>query len=118
MATIALGDVGAVPYYSKLRTVDLWSLTDRYIIDTKYQQGATANLNQRIRDYVLDQRRPDFIVLGGSRDKDGTLNNLSPYDLYNDERFKSRYGYLATWVYVDGYLLLLYQRQDLRMALP
>ncbi len=52
-ALLAMGDVGAVPYYSRLRTLDIHveSLTDLYIAKNGFSQ-----------EYVLKQR-PDVVVL-------------------------------------------------------
>ena len=71
---LAIGDAGAVPYYSKWRTIDIFGLNDAHI----------AISGEHDPEYVMSQH-PDLVVLQ-SRDKD-KMNIRSSvqwsHDLYN-----------------------------------
>ncbi len=74
--TIVLYDAGAVPYFSKLRTIDTWSLTDLEIARYKRLSLAAGSDAERskyseaIRQYVMS-RNPTFII----QDMRGLLND-------------------------------------------
>lgn len=70
--TLALGDCGAIPFYSELRTIDLFALNDLRIA----RQGFDV-------DYVLDQK-PDLIIL---RSKSARV--LDPVDDESEAMAKS-----------------------------
>ena len=84
-ALLAMGDVGIVPYYSRLRTLDIHaqSLTDAYIA----KQSFSA-------DYVL-AKRPDMVALsvrGVYSARTGPLH----WALYKSEEFRSAYAFVGT----------------------
>jgi hypothetical protein len=62
---IALNPVGAVPYFSELRTIDMLGLTDRHIANTIPADLGEGQSGHEKGDgrYVLG-RRPDLILLG------------------------------------------------------
>jgi len=66
-ATIVVQDAGAIPYFSKLRTIDVWSLCDKTILDLNrlYKTASTkeekATINKRKLEYLLRQD-PDYII--------------------------------------------------------
>jgi len=62
---IALNPVGAVPYFSELRTIDMLGLTDRHIANTTPADLGEGQSGHEKGDgrYVLE-RRPDLILLG------------------------------------------------------
>jgi len=84
-ALIAIGDVGAIPYYSGLRTLDIHreSLTDRHIA----REGFTV-------DYVLE-RQPHTVVIN-VRGVYAALMDPLHYALGRDERFVKEYRFLGT----------------------
>jgi hypothetical protein len=55
---IALGDVGAVPFFSRLPTIDLWGLADATIARLPGEYGA----REGVADYALG-RRPGLVIL-------------------------------------------------------
>ena len=66
-ATIVVYDAGAIPYFSKLRIIDVWSLTDKTMLDLNrlYKTASTeeekATVNKRKLEYLL-QQDPDYII--------------------------------------------------------
>jgi hypothetical protein len=57
-ALVALGDAGAIPFYSGLRVIDLWGLADATIARLPGEYGRRAGA----ADYALG-RDPDVVVL-------------------------------------------------------
>lgn len=82
---LAMGDVGIVPYYSRLRTVDIHpeSLTDLHIA-----KGAFS------AEYLLD-RDPDVVALSVRGIYSPRMDPLH-YALYRNERFSARYNFVGT----------------------
>lgn len=60
-ATLAATEMGAVSYYSRLRTIDLFGLTDRPIAQLLRARGGIA----AVGDLVLE-RKPELMVLYGT----------------------------------------------------
>jgi len=66
-ATIVLYDAGAIPYFSGLRTIDTWSLSDSTIIGYRRALSAAHSpedaelVMEQLRSYVL-QQEPEYIV--------------------------------------------------------
>ncbi len=62
---ISLNPVGAVPYYSRLYTIDMLGLTDEHIAhtDVAMQASGYAGHEKGDGDYILD-RAPEVILLG------------------------------------------------------
>ncbi len=81
--SIVLYDIGAVSYFSKLRTIDTWSLTDYEIARLKRLSLAARSDEERskyseaIKQYVLS-RNPTFIV----QDKGVLLNDPAVQQKY------------------------------------
>jgi arabinofuranosyltransferase len=84
-ALLAIGDVGMVPYYSGLRTLDIHpqSLTDAYIAKRAFDA-----------DYVL-VRKPDVICLSVRGVYTARMDPLH-WSLYKHEGFRLEYGFLGT----------------------
>jgi hypothetical protein len=84
-ALLAMGDVGMVPYYSGMRTLDIHpeSLTDSYIA----QRAFTA-------DYVL-ARKPDVIVLSVRGVYAARMDPLH-WSLYEHPGFRLEYAFVGT----------------------
>lgn len=96
-ALVAASDCGLLPYWSGLRTLDLWGLTDRHIAERGFDTG-----------YVL-AARPQAIVLN-SYDR-AVFQGREPYDvaLYPamlDAGYRLRQTYPAY-----GYWLWLFTRE-------
>ena len=88
-ATLALCDSGVVPYYSRLRVIDLWGLNDAYIA----RHGVEP-------DYVFG-KRPELIV----------LSPMPPDEpLRHDPRLAS--DYVPVREFDSLYVLELYRRRD------
>ena len=116
-ATIASVVVGAIPYYSGLRTYDLLGLTDSEIAkhgDT-YPQGRIGHQRYHT-DYILSQK-PQYIIyqISGLSDRPLWRNSkdinmpysYALYDLANDERTKALYEYQAVEMENGGYIEFL-----------
>jgi arabinofuranosyltransferase len=105
-ALLAMADVGMVPYYSGLRTLDIHprSLTDSYIA----KRAFTA-------DYVL-ARRPDVICLSVRGVYTARMDPLY-WSLYKNEGFRLEYGFVGTvrdqWYQDRAYWVFV--RKDLRV---
>ncbi|HEU4365395.1 MAG TPA: hypothetical protein VFT13_08000 [Candidatus Krumholzibacteria bacterium] len=82
---LAMGDVGMVPYYSGLRTLDIHpeSLTDTYIA----QRAFSA-------DYVMT-KRPHVIALSVRGVYSARMDPLH-WELYKSEAFRIEYGFVGT----------------------
>lgn len=106
-SSIAVGDIGAIGYYSDLRVIDTWSLINKEIVllrreQSKYQSNSTEFevYQQKIRDYVLEQN-PEVILLE------------SHLDLRPDPRFMSNYVAVATPFKDFEQIIPLYVRRDI-----
>lgn len=75
--TIALNPVGAVPYYSRLPTIDMLGLTDAYIAATRVADLGRGQAGHERGDgrYVLE-RRPDMILIGNVNITAGSPESL------------------------------------------
>jgi hypothetical protein len=101
-ATIASEVVGAIPYYSRLRTLDLFGLTDREVAMKGKTDLEGAVGHQRYHtDYVL-ARRPEFIIFRSSgwsqSDRPPGFSRSYDYpllDLANDSRTASLYNFTS-----------------------
>jgi hypothetical protein len=64
-AVLAINTAGIIPYYSKLKTIDMLGLTDAHIASAAVENFGSGPAGHEKGDggYVL-QRRPDFIVFG------------------------------------------------------
>jgi hypothetical protein len=75
-ARVLLPDVGAMYYYGRLSVMDAAGLTDKEI-------ALRLNNNHALRDWILQEKQPEFIHLHGR------WSLL--YNLPDDTRFKERY---------------------------
>jgi hypothetical protein len=106
-STLAIGDVGAIPYYSSLRTLDInrESLTDARIART----GFTI-------DYVFG-RRPEVVVLVARGVFTAKMDPLH-FELYKDPRFAEEYHFIGTvrhrWLLDRSYWVFLRKSGRLR----
>ena len=105
-ATVAVGDIGAIGFWSQRKILDLDGLTDTYI---SHLPGAYSEKHDS--QYVLKQF-PDFIVLRASSCGAGSSELLFGMDeaVYSDPQFRNNYARLSCWEFWKHYDLLLYQR--------
>src|SRR5271157_515534 len=105
-ATVAVGDIGAIAFWSQRKILDLDGFTDTYI---SHLPGAYSE--KRDSHYVLGQA-PEFIVLRTSSCSPGVSEVSFGMDkaVYSDPQFKSLYGQVSCWEFWPRYDLLLYQR--------
>ena len=94
---LAASDCGIIPYLSRMRTIDIWGLTDRRIaergFDPKYVLAARPDV------IILNSVRPDSLV--GRESYDRELGGRVGAD--------KDYGLLGRWEFV-GYWLWVYAR--------
>lgn len=104
---VAIGDVGAVPYYSGMRTLDIHreSLTDRHIAES----GFTV-------DYAL-ARQPEVMALNVRGVYSSKMDPLH-YQLYHHESFPLQYRFIGTvrhrWYLDRSYWVFIHESVDLR----
>ena len=102
---LAMGDVGTVPYYTHLRTLDIHpeSLTDTYIAKRSFSA-----------DYALT-KRPEVIVLSVRGVYSARMDPLH-WELYQNAGFRLEYGFVGTvrnqWYEDRAYWVFL--RNDVR----
>lgn len=98
-ATVAAWDIGGVGYYSNLRIIDLYGLTDRTLARLIHSHASDA----RKAAYVA-RRRPDYIVAYAGR---------HGADLQWLEPLSRRYRFVSYWRGgPDGYRLALFVRKS------
>ncbi|MGO8792943.1 MAG: hypothetical protein ACLQVL_36910 [Terriglobia bacterium] len=105
-ATVAVGDVGAIAFWSHRKIIDLDGLTDTYI---SHLPGALSE--KRDSRYVL-QQSPDFVVLRTSSCSPG-VNDVSfgmDKAVFSDPQFRRNYRQLNCWEFWPRYDLLLYRK--------
>lgn len=97
-ATAAVWDIGGIGYYSRLRIIDLYGLTDRTLARLIH----CGAMDERKAAYVAS-RRPDYIVTYASR---------GGPDFQWLEPLRGQYRYLSHWRGgPDGYGLALFVRK-------
>lgn len=71
--TIAIGSVGALPYYTGLRTVDFYGLTDAVIGRMKPRRAGRAMYHDKTpADFYLQERKVDYVLLGNYLQRRGS----------------------------------------------
>ena len=113
-ALIAVWDAGAVPYYSGLRTLDMWSLMDRNIARLEHLarlgkvQGDSGAL---LRDYILGMNPTYFVGCSTVSPAMLAEERLLPYGLGKDDRLLQKYRLVwrelapacYVWLYTQEY---------------
>ncbi len=94
---------GGLPYYSKMKTLDLFGYLDNYIAEHGLK-----------RSYIVDTRKPKVFVFD-------TLYLTSPYEstpgmrdinlLYLEEDFLMNYTFVGEWKYGEN-KLVVYERNE------
>jgi hypothetical protein len=103
---VAVGDIGAIGFWSQRKILDLDGLTDTHI---SHLPGAYSEKHDS--RYVLKQF-PDFIVLRASSCGAGSSELLFGMDeaVYSDPQFQDDYARVSCWEFWKHYDLLLYKR--------
>ena len=127
-AVLAIADAGAVPFFSRLETIDLWGLNDAAIARMPGEYGERPGMV----DYVM-QRGPDLVVLwnqrpflerepGGGAPR-GRVIGGQPLDraIASDPQFRSRYRFRREFVFREfreeradypGYYLDVFEKRS------
>jgi hypothetical protein len=105
-AKVAVGDIGAIGFWSDLRILDLDGLGDAYIAHRPGRFGDKGDAQ-----YVLSQH-PDFIVLRVRR-CEPQLADFLPIDgkIYADPLFQSSFERRSCWEFNANNYLLLFHRK-------
>jgi len=108
-ALIATNTAGSIPYYSKLRTIDMLGLNDATIAHRKMARMGRGKAGHEKGDgaYVLS-RRPDYIQFGSSRGRRNP-SFVGDKEIYRHPDFKKFYQ-LRTFRMPSGATLYLYER--------
>lgn len=115
---LAIGDAGAVPFFSRLPVIDLWGLNDAEIARLPGEFGH----REGVADLVL-ARRPGLIVLWNLQPihQDGRLRVLGawPFDreIAGHRAFRDDYRFVREWTFrqaaggPNGYYLDVFERR-------
>ena len=108
-ATVAVGNIGAIGYWSHLRVLDLDGLTDAHIA---HLPGAFGD--KRDSRYVLSQS-PEFIILRVHRCSPEPQDISLGMDqaLFVDPGFQNGYHPVRCWDFWESYHLMLYATNHL-----
>jgi len=117
---IALGDAGALPFYSALPTIDLWGLNDAEIARLPGEYGARPGLVS-----LVFERAPDVLVLWNRvplEDEAGKLRAAGghPFDtaLFQAPELTRHYRFVREFTFrraspdVPGYYLNVFERKE------
>ncbi len=97
---LATGNAGVIPYFSRLRTIDMYGLCDRYIAARALPLGAGLPGHEKGDGrYVLD-KAPEVILFQFARFSEATMSvqeigqlpmSLSEKEIWSDPRFHRDY---------------------------
>ena len=106
-ATVAVGDIGAIGWWSHRRILDLDGLTDTYI---SHLPGVYPERHDS--RYVLRQA-PDYLVLRTSNCLPETQDILFGMDqaVYADPQLSREYKWTSCWEFWPRYDLVLYEKR-------
>jgi arabinofuranosyltransferase len=107
---IALGDVGAIPYYSRWKTLDLGGLNDVYLAHhgRAVSQGMGAFSTKLDLDYVFE-RDPAVVIVGSSNAV--TVDHYASRILVEDPRFKA-YERIVAYEYSTLMFEIVYVKKN------
>lgn len=106
-ASVAIGDIGAIGYWSELRIIDLDGLAD-----TTISHSPGVFLEKGTARYVLS-RSPGYVILRVRRcDPQAPDDVVMPLDrkVFVDPNFRSGFERLTCWDFFPDYHLLLFKR--------
>lgn len=110
-AVIALNTAGTIPYYSKLRAIDMLGLNDEHIAHREIPNMGARFAGHEKGDgaYVLD-RKPDYIQFGSASGRETPRSFISDREIYANPVFKRDYE-LKRYVLPNGVRLTIYERK-------
>jgi hypothetical protein len=109
---IAVPSAGAIPFYSRLPTIDMYGLNDAHIAHSPFPAGAPGRMMKWDSEYVLS-RNPDVIVmnLGYRRAGERRKLSLAPMDRDLINRLQSDTRYVWSSIqFNDGSSFLVYEK--------
>jgi hypothetical protein len=113
---LATNTAGTIPYYSKLRVVDMMGLSDRTIAERTNLPTAWKGIEKGDGRYVLG-RRPDFIQFASSLGSPHP-KFLSDIEIYLEPAFHERYDLVSLEVAADTRVEIYRRRKNAREAGP
>lgn len=110
-AVIATNTAGSIPYFSKLKTIDMLGMNDEHIAHRQIPSMGKGWAGHEKGDgaYVLS-RRPDYIQFGSSLGSEYPVF-LSDYEIYESPIFYGLYS-LKVYALDSGESLYLYEKRD------
>jgi arabinofuranosyltransferase len=109
-AVIATNTAGSIPYFSKLKTIDMLGLNDAHIAHRKVSNMGSRYAGHEKADgrYVLD-RKPDYIQFWSSLGWETPVFR-SDEEIYADPEFHEQYELRRTTL-PSGEILMLFERR-------
>lgn len=106
-ATLVMADIGAAPYYAKMRTIDIVGVTDTYITHHAQEPGYAK--------YILDQNPDIIVLLSGSTNIFRPLWDYSD-KIYNDTDFQKNFTRIAVLKFDNYYYLWVYKSNSVSIG--
>ncbi len=109
---IAVPSAGAIPFYSRLPTIDLYGLNDAHIARTRFPEDAPGRMMKWDSAYALS-RGPDLIVMNQGYRRRGEQRDLTlgPMDADLLQRVASDHRYARETIqFDDGSSFLVLER--------
>jgi hypothetical protein len=99
---LAINTAGIIPYYSKLKTVDMLGLTDEHIARSDAGNFGSGPAGHEKGDgrYILE-KQPDFIVMGNFEGSKTPIYR-SDKEIFNDAAFKEKYRLKVHKIFTGG----------------
>lgn len=108
---LAVGDAGAIPFYSDMPVLDLHGLSDRRIVGRHYGDFGVRPHQTVDMDYLL-ARNPDWVVVITRYPYYEPVEKQYQFEMYksmvSDERFKQKYAFLKSVRFNYGYCYNLF----------
>lgn len=111
-ASIALGSVGIIPYYSELYTIDFFGLVTQSIAHSKARSGFQMPGHQKFDLEMVMDCQPTYIIFSGKYRDDWRVNPsywAKSLGFTMHPEFNNYYEYIR--VELDGSLFGLYRRR-------
>jgi len=104
-AQVAVGDIGAIGFWSGREILDIDGLVDSHISHLPGIFGEKQD-----SQYILEQN-PEFIILRASVCKPDLthVSFLPDRELFSNPRFQTDYGQVGCWEFWPGYDLVVYK---------